>query len=789
MRVVAALWLFAACISCGGDVVAEDWPQCRGPRRNAASQETGLLQAWPEGGPRVVWQAAGVGSGFSSVVVSRGVVFTMGKQDADVIVTALRADTGKSVWTRKIGTTDRNPCSTPTADEDRLYALDPDGDLVCLNSETGDILWQTSFLKDFGGRMQSGRGYGESPLIDGEKLICTPGGPDAALVALNKRTGEVIWKTKLPELGPAGRDGAGFSSTVPMEVAGVKQYVQLVGRGVIGVAANDGRFLWGFNSIANGTANIPTPVVHNDLVFAANGYNAGSVLLQILPDGKSPDGQPAFKAKPVYELTSSQFQNHHGGIVLVGDYLFGGHGNNNGLPTCLNLKTGDILWKRRGPGVGSAAIVYADGHLCFRYQNGLVAWIVATDKGYELNGTLEVPGAGGDSWAHPVISNGRLYLREQDALWVYDLKGDPSIAAAANPIPAIAVGNATFQALHDMGISLEALVAPEKQPARDATGRPVPGAADKARRLYRYAQTSGAQESPAPVIVTLNRKHLAEDGTFSADLLNLLKQATAPLILNLAGTQISPAGLEQLAACSQIVGLNLELCSRITDASVVHLQSLKQLKVLILTGTAVTDLGLRSLVPMSSVVALDLEVCDGVSDAACETLGKLLQLRALVVKKTGFETGMITNAGLEHLQQLTNLELLNLYGNGVNDAGLIHLQGMTKLRELNLSLLAITDKGMVHLKPLDQLEQLDLLYSVGFSGPILSNAGVAPLGSMTKLTSLNLTGARMNDAGLEQLQGLKNLTTLLLVHTGVSATGVKSFQAAVPGCVVVKEGK
>ncbi len=779
--VATFLWVLVTCLSIATDVAAEDWPQWRGPRRNAASLETGLLRTWPEGGPRLVWQADGVGTGFSSVVVSRGLVFTMGRQEADVIVTAIHTDTGKTAWTRKIGTTQRAPCSTPTVDEDRLYALDPDGDLVCLNSRTGDILWQRSFLEDFQGRMMSGRGYGESPLIDGENLICSPGGPDAAIVALNKRSGAVVWKSSLPNLGPRGRDGSGFSSIVAMEVAGVRQYVQLAGRGVVGIAAADGRFLWGNNSIANDTANIPTPVVRDDLVFAANGYNAGSVLLQIVPDPLVPGSPQTFQAKVIYELTTSQFQNHHGGIVLVGDYLFGGHGNNNGLPTCLNFKTGEILWKRRGAGVGSAAVIYADGHLCFRYQNGLVAWIAAAESGYQLDGTLEVPGAGGDSWAHPVIANGRLYLREQDALWVYELR-DQQQTVATESLPAIITSNTTYKALYDLKVGIEPLARPKSDNAAEPA---IPVATDKATHLYQFATKA---EAP-PVIVSFTRKHLTEQGAFSQELIDLLKSAPGSLVLNLAGTQISAEGLKQLTACPQIVGINLELCNRINDDALADLQGLKQVRVLILAGTAVTDAGLTHLSPLTNLVALDLEVCDGITDAGCETLGKLQQLQALVVKKTGFEKKMISNTGLEQLKKLVNLELLNVYGNAITDAGLIHLQKLSKLRELNLSLLAITDSGLGHLKPLHQLEQLDLLYSVGFSGPTLTNAGMASLSSISNLSKLNLTGARITDTGLEQLQGLKKLTTLLLVHTRVSANGIKSFQTAIPGCTVIKPGK
>lgn len=755
---------------------AEDWPQWRGPRRDAVSRETGLQLSWPEAGPPVAWKASGLGTGFSSVVISRGLVFTMGRHDTEVIVTALKEADGQIAWTRKIGTTNRAPCSTPTADGDHLYVLDPDGDLVCLKSASGEIVWERSFLNDFGGKMMSGRGYGESPLIDGEKLICTPGGPEATLVALNKLTGEVLWKAKLPELGAAGREGAGFSSIVPTTVAGVRQYVQLVGRGIVGVAANDGRFLWGNNSIANDTANIPTPVVHGDLVFAANGYNAGSVLVKIVPASQSKEGPQNFDAKVLYSLTSSQFQNHHGGVLLIGDYLYGGHGNNNGLPTCLDFKTGKVLWKRRGPGVGSAAIVSADGHLWFRYQNGLVALIEASPEGYQLKGSFEIPGAGGDSWAHPVIANGRLFLREQDLLWVYEIKGGKGTPTSPVPGTPTAPLEGPLQALRELDVTVETQVN-----------------FDKSRRLYRYAiesrrsQAGGDDQPAVPVIVTLTARELSDEGTIRQNILEQLRKVQGPLIVSLAGTAISADGLQQLRAVPRIVGLNLESCRNVTDAGLQRLQACSQLRLLILTGTAVTSAGIEHLKSLSNLVALDLELCDGITDAAGESLGHLPQLQALNLKKTGFEKGMITDKGLHRLQTLKNLEVLNLYGNSVTDAGLVHLQGLPKLKELNLSLLAVTDKGLMHLKSLPALEQLDLLYSVGFSGPTLTNVGMDSLQSLPNLKALNLTGARIDDQGLSRLETLSKLTSLQLVHTQVTPAGIRHFQAAVPGCSVVKE--
>ncbi|RLT12509.1 MAG: hypothetical protein DWI21_00780 [Planctomycetota bacterium] len=747
---------------------ADDWPQWRGPRRDAVSAEKGLLQSWPAGGPKVAWQASDLGTGYSSVVVGRGRMFTMGRKESDVIVTALDAATGKPVWTRKIGETARHPCSTPTLDGDHLYALDPDGDLVCLRAATGEVVWQTSFIDNFAGQMMSGRGYGESPLIDGERLICTPGGADAALVALDKLTGNAVWKAKLPELGPLGRDGAGFSSVVVTEAAGLRQYVQLVGRGVIGVDARDGRFLWGYNEIANGTANIPTPVVYNDFVFAANGYTAGSVLLKLVADN-SLDGTQGVKTEVVYSLSGSQFQNHHGGVVRLGDFLFAGHGNNNGLPTCLDFKTGRVVWKRRGPGVGSAAVVYADGQLYFRYQNGFVALIEASDRGYNVKGSFEVPGAGGDSWAHPVVANGRLHLREQDTLWVYDLRADSQSteSVASKPAPA---PSAALAAIRKLGVSVESL----------------PVEPEKSRRRYEFALAPVDKNRPeTTLLVTLADSQLVSPGLLSDELLRLLKELPGPLVVSLAGTLISDAGLQQLQGFN-VVGLNLELCSRLTDAGMEPLRQLKQLRLLVLTGTSITHVGLRHLVANTNLLALDLELCDGIADDACEPLGKMKQLRSLVLKKSGFERQRISDAGLKRLDQLAHLEVLNLYGNSVTDAGLTHLQPLKKLRELNLSLLAISDAGLEHLQSLTALEHLELLYSEGFAGPTLTNGMVESLKPLTNLTSLNLTGAKLTDTGLDGLRVLKKLKTLQVVRTRVTAEGIQAFRAEVPNCEIIR---
>jgi outer membrane protein assembly factor BamB len=396
---------------------AHDWPQWRGPNRDGVSKETGLLKRWPEGGPKLLWAAKGIGRGYSSVAVASGRIFTVSDRNRDCVVIALDEATGKELWATRIAPAQGDgPRCTPTVDGDRVYALSRQGELACLGVERGDVRWQKSYKKDLGGRMMSGWDYSESPLVDGDKLICTPGGDKGALAALNKHTGEVLWRAPVKNAG-----GSGYASVVVAEVGGTRMYITLLGHsgGIVGVDARDGRLLWRYNKMANGTANIPTPVVHRDLVFTSTGYGAGSALLQLVPDG-----QGGIEAEELYFRKGRQLQNHHGGVVLVGDYLYGGHGHNDGQPFCLNLKTGTFAWPpRRGPGSGSAAVVYADGHLYFRYENGVMALIEATPQGYHVKSSFPLPRyTGTPSWPHPVVANGCLYLRGSDVLLCYDVK-------------------------------------------------------------------------------------------------------------------------------------------------------------------------------------------------------------------------------------------------------------------------------------------------------------------------------------------------------------------------------
>lgn len=416
--VIPLLWCLLTCLA-----AAADWPGWRGPKRDALSPETGLLKQWPPNGPHLAWQAQGLGAGFSTLSIAGTRMFTMGDRRDGQYVEALNLADGSRVWATKIGpiwddSDAPGPRGTPTVDGDSVYAVGTEGELVCLDAATGAIRWQKSAERDFGGHMMSQWKYAESPLVDGDKVVFTPGGQAALIVALDKRTGQEIWHTGTPNLGRQGRNGAGYSSVVISEGAGVRQYVQLVGRGLIGVRADNGKPLWNYNRIANDVANIPTPIVHGDYIFSSTGYQTGAVLLKL---EKTNDG---VDAKEVYFLSAHTFQNHHGGFVLVGDYLYAGHGHNNGFPICIEFLTGKVRWGgdiRPEGATGSAAVAYADGHLYFRYQNGVMKLFEASPEGFKETGSFQIPNVRKPSWSHPVIYAGKLYLREQDTLLCYDI--------------------------------------------------------------------------------------------------------------------------------------------------------------------------------------------------------------------------------------------------------------------------------------------------------------------------------------------------------------------------------
>lgn len=420
---LTTLVLFAAVPAFAADPGSFDWPQWRGPNRDGVSKETGLLKEWPEGGPQQVWKITGLGEGFSTPSVSAGRIYLLGTKGKDEYMICLEAKDGSRLWDVKVGTETGGhpaPKSTPTIDVGHAYAVSSDGTLVCVDIATGTVRWQKSYKKDFGGQ-PGGWAYTESPLIDGDLLIGTPGGPTATLVALKKRTGEVVWKasvqgiTRKPAADGKKRGGdysqAGYSSVVKAEIDGVKQYVQFLSGGVVGINAKDGKLLWHYDEPANITANISTPIVQGEYVFAASAYGTGGGQAKIV------EAANGFEAEPKYFL--NKFQNHHGGVVLVKDHLYG---TTNSSLLCVDFKTGKIAWEDRSVGKGS--VTYADGRLYVRGENGKVALVEANPDKYVEKGRFTQPDRSKEpAWPHPVVANGKLYLRDWDVLLCYDVKG------------------------------------------------------------------------------------------------------------------------------------------------------------------------------------------------------------------------------------------------------------------------------------------------------------------------------------------------------------------------------
>lgn len=398
------------------------WPQFHGPSRNAVSPETGLLTKWPDGGPKQVWSTRGAGRGYASLSIVNDKLYTLGDglstaEDKDEYVSCFAAADGQQLWKTKLGPAWdsgqadwQSSRSTPTVDGELLYVVTPHGKLFCLETATGKQVWQKDLNKDFSGRKGDGWGYSESVLVDGDQVVCTPGGSKATLVALNKKTGDLLWTAVWAE-----DRGAGHASIVVSEVNGTRVYVQTTAGGVLGVRATDGKLLWTY-PIERTTAVIPSPLVRENLVFFTAGYNRGGALLRQVPGAGG-----EVKIEEVYPL-NRDLQNKHGGVVLVGDFLYGDTGD-GATPFCAELLTGKQRWKERGSGKGSASVTAADGHLYIRFASGTLALVKASPEKYEEISSFKIPNSGRrPSWSHPVIIGGKLYVREQDQIYCYDVK-------------------------------------------------------------------------------------------------------------------------------------------------------------------------------------------------------------------------------------------------------------------------------------------------------------------------------------------------------------------------------
>jgi len=393
-----------------------DWPQWRGPHRSDVSAETGLLKDWPAEGPKQLWVFKNAGNGYSGPAIVNGTLYTLGTRGDKEIALALDAETGTERWASPVSDVLSNgwgqgPRGTPTVDGENIYLLTGPGTLACLEAKDGKIVWQHT-MKEFGGKTP-GWGYTESVLVDGDQVVCTPGGSQGTLAAFDKKTGALRWQSK------NFTDEAQYSSIVPAVMNGEPEYVQRTSTNIVGISPKDGALLWK-QGFPGKTAVIPTPIVKGNQVYVTAGYGAGSMSFTI---------EPGNQVKMVFDETASTskvMKNHHGGVVLVGDYVYG-YSDGPGW-VCQDFKTGAQVWAEKSK-LGKGAIGYADGMLyCLDESSGTVALIEASPKGWNEHGRFKldpqtkIRSPQGHIWTHPVVSNGRLYLRDQDLIFCYAVK-------------------------------------------------------------------------------------------------------------------------------------------------------------------------------------------------------------------------------------------------------------------------------------------------------------------------------------------------------------------------------
>ena len=385
-----------------------DWPQWRGPDRNGISKETGLLKSWPASGPKKLWSMKDLGDGYGAVSIKGDRIYLQAGKGSDSTVYSFNRADGKTVWNKKLSAklgNDRGdgPRGTPTIDGDNLYMLTENGELACLKAVDGATVWRKNILEEYNGRNAHWL-LSESPLIDGNKLYITPGGPGAGIVAMDKSNGKTIWTSK--ELS----DPAGYSSCIAADVGGVRCIATLTGRAGVGVRASDGKLMWRYEPVSNRTANIATAIFNDNRIYYTTAYGTGGGLLSLKAEGGE------VKMQEVY--FNKEMMNHHGGVVLVNGYLYG---FSNAILTCMEFSTGKVMWKDRSVGKGS--LTYADGMLFLLGEKYVAGLAEATHEAYKEKGRFEIEDLGLPSWAHPVVCGGKLYLRNQGILSCYDVKG------------------------------------------------------------------------------------------------------------------------------------------------------------------------------------------------------------------------------------------------------------------------------------------------------------------------------------------------------------------------------
>jgi outer membrane protein assembly factor BamB len=398
--------------------VADDWPQFRGPKRDAISKETGLLKQWPEGGPKLVWQIKEVAEGWGAPAVVGETVYLFGSHaKEEESLAAYKTSDGSQIWSTKVGPVGKpnmqpnypGARSTPTLDHGTAYVLSSDGELAAVDAAKGAIKWHKNLRTDFAG--ESGTwAYAESPLVDGDAVVVSPGKEKATVVALHKNSGVELWRCAIPE-----GDVAAYGSTIVVDFGGIKEYVAVLQNGLVGIDAHSGKLLWRYSRAGKGSpAYIPTPVAKDGIIYTSGARTGGgAVKLKVVEGDKVTAGELYFDTKLPAAI---------GGSVVVGETLYGTGGA--GLQA-VDFATGKVKWQDKS--VGAASLLFADGNLILHSEEGQVALVEANPDGYHEKGRFTPKDAparsnGAKTWAYPALANGQLYLHEGNSLWRYDLK-------------------------------------------------------------------------------------------------------------------------------------------------------------------------------------------------------------------------------------------------------------------------------------------------------------------------------------------------------------------------------
>ena len=407
---------------------AQDWPQWRGTNREGVSKETGLNLDWTQKKPPLSWIFRQAGFGYSAPTIVGTTLYCQGSSNEKDFAFALDINTGNLKWKQELGAEYVDPGNrgngargSVTVDGDKLYLIRGGGQIHCLAAADGKMIWQKDFTTDFGGRLMSAPnwGFSESPLVDGNLVICTPGGTNGTMAALDKNTGAVVWRSK------EWIDPTGFSSAIVAEVGGIRQYIQQASKGVAGISAKDGKLLWKFDyDAARISAVIPTPVFNDNMVYVSNGYSCGCMGIRLTKEGEG------IKAETIY-TNNRDISNQHGGVVLINGYIYGHSDRPSNSWVCQNFKTGEIVWSQNDRDVIGKGSLFAVGDrlILFDMQKGTLAVVAASPDGWKEFCRIEIPERIKDNpstdkllWTHPVVANGKLYLRDHDLLFCFNLK-------------------------------------------------------------------------------------------------------------------------------------------------------------------------------------------------------------------------------------------------------------------------------------------------------------------------------------------------------------------------------